>query len=413
LKIKMLIDESGAIKMGDLITGIDTGDVSIEEVNDTDTFRSLKDSWNELLQQCPDNDIFLTWEWLFHWWKHYGGDKKLRILLIKERDKILGIAPFMQSRYRIGWFSVNVLENICSENCDYSGIILTEKKHESIALLMDYLARIIKDEKLIIRIYHIPENSVFLSILREQYPSHSDSLFLNEKIISFCPYIELPATFEEYFNALSKKKRANVRRARRSLEQDHVVEFRNYSEDDDLRSQLQVLFEFHQKRWQEKNIISKFTTSEARGFYMDVSQAFIKNKWLNFSFLNVDGKTVSAEWGFDYNKESYYMSGAFDLHYSGYSLGTLHLMKLVENAIQNGQRKFDFLKGDQAYKSRWATSKTANIRITIAKSGLVGRYRAKLFQMLIKYRNVKERGFGENITLLFRKLRYRGKPSDD
>ena len=399
--------------MGNSMSGKDTGNLSIEEINDVETFRTLKESWNTLLQDCSDNNIFLTWEWLFYWWQHYGNDKKLRILLIKESGKIIGIAPFMENKYREGFISINVLENICSENCDYSGIILTGKKHESIALLLDHLVRITRESNFIVRIYHIPENSTFLTILREQYPSYSDALFLNEKIITYCPYIELPATFEEYYNALNKKKRYNIRRAMRSLEQDHVVEFKNFSESDDLRSQLQVLFDFHQKRWQEKNVISKFTKSEARNFYMDVSRAFIKNNWLYYSILNVDGKTVSAEWGFDYNKVSYYMSGAFDLHYSGYSLGTLHLMKLLENAIQNGQRKFDFLKGDQAYKSHWASNKTANIRITIVRSGLVGRYRAILFQILKKYNNIKGRSFRENISLVYKKLQSKIKPIRD
>ena len=110
-------------------------DLSIEEVNDVEKFRALRETWNKLLRESSDDNIFLTWEWLFMWWQHYGGDKKLRILIIKESGKIIGIAPFMQSKYRKGIISVNVMENICStKGCDYSGIILTKKKHESIAI---------------------------------------------------------------------------------------------------------------------------------------------------------------------------------------------------------------------------------------------------------------------------------------
>ncbi len=402
--MKMLIQESSATKMGDL---------SIEEVNDVEDFRTLRESWNALLQESSDNNIFLTWEWLFNWWRHYGSDKKLRILLIKESDKIIGIAPFMEKRYREGFITVGVIENLCSENCDYSGIILTDKKHESVALLMDYLAKIIKDGNLIARMYHIPENSTFLTILREQYPSLSKSLFLHEKVITSCPYINLPATWEEYLHTLSKKRRGNLRRAMQSLQKDHEVEFKRYTAGDDLQNQLQVLFKLHQKRWQGKNIISKFTTPEAREFYMDVSQAFNKNNWLSFSSLNVDGKTVSMLWGFKYRNTWCDMTPAFDPDYSRYSVGNLHILKIIEESIQDGLGKLDFLKGEAAYKAHWTSCKTDNIRITIAKRGFVGRYRAKLFQALIKYDNARARNFRENIDLLLKKIRPQRKSTDD
>ena len=41
---------------------------TIEEVNDVEGFRSLKETWNNLLRESSDNNIFLTWEWLFTWW---------------------------------------------------------------------------------------------------------------------------------------------------------------------------------------------------------------------------------------------------------------------------------------------------------------------------------------------------------
>ena len=193
------------------------GDLSIEEVTDVKEFRQLRESWNTLLRESCDNNIFLTWEWLYIWWQHYGSDKKLRIFLIKEHDKIIGIAPFMQLKYRKGIISVDVLENMCSMNCDCSGIILTERKHECIAMFLDYLEKTISNRNVILRMWHIPENSDFLTILREQYPSFSKTLFWDEQLISSCPYIVLPATLGEYLSSLSQKRRQNLRRAMKSL----------------------------------------------------------------------------------------------------------------------------------------------------------------------------------------------------
>ena len=366
--------------------------LAIEEINNIEKFHSLRETWNMLLRQSSDNNIFLTWEWLFTWWQHYGKDKKLRILIIKESDKIIGIAPLMQSKYRVGFISVDMIENLCSERCDYSGIILTERKQESVAILLDYLEKIIKDSNIIVRMLNVPENSSFLTVLREQYPAFSRSMYLDEQLVDSCPYIDLPASWEEYFHTLSKHMRENLRRRMRSMQKDHVIEFKKYENGDDLREQLQVLFELHQKRWRLKNMKSKFAEPEAREFYFDVSQAFHKNKWLDLSFQNVDGKPVSAHWGFIYNNIFHYMTPAFDPDYSYYSVGNLHIMKLLEDSIKNRLRKFDFLTGAEIYKSYWTQCTKDNIQITMAKMGFWGSCLVKLFQIIIKVGNIRRLG---------------------
>jgi CelD/BcsL family acetyltransferase involved in cellulose biosynthesis len=394
----VLVSEFSGMKTGDSFTGKYTGSLMIEEVNDVEKFRALKETWNELLQKGSDNNVFLTWEWLFIWWQHYGGENKLRIIVIKEAGKIIGIAPLMQRKYREGFLSVEVLENLCAEECDYSGIILAEKSHEVLTLLIEYLAKVMKDEKLVVRMYHIPENSVFLTLLREQYPLFLKSLYLDETPSSYCSYISLPATWDEYFSTLSPTGRRNIRRAARHLQKDHVVTYTKYSNGEELQERLDLLFKFHLKRWKD----SKFNQSESRNFYLDVSKAFILNNWLEFSFLNIDGKPASLIWAFIYDNTFWGVTNVFDLNYSNYSLGQLHLMNSVENTIQYGLKKYDFLKGDEAYKYHWTDSKTDNFKITITEKNSKGKYRVKLLQILIKYSYAKARSLRENINLVFK-----------
>ena len=249
--------------------------------------------------------------------------------------------------------------------------------------------------------HHVPENSTFLATLREQYPSLAKTLFMKEKVVTSCSYIQLPATWDEYFSTLSQRGRRNLRRAMKMLQKEHVVEFKKYIGGEDLREQLEILFKLHLKRWED----SKFLTPEARNFYIDVSKAFFQNKWLDLSFLKANGKAVSAFWGFNYNNMCWAMTIASDTDYSYFSVGQLHFMKLIESSIQNGQEIFDFLKGEQAYKFHWTDRKKDNIRVTITGRSLVSRCRAVLLQIFTKYNNIRTRSFRENIALLLKKIR--------
>jgi CelD/BcsL family acetyltransferase involved in cellulose biosynthesis len=376
--------------------------LSIEEIKDIEKFRTLREPWNALLQKSVDNNIFLTWEWLFNWWSHYGGDKQLRIIIIREGNKIICIAPLMQVKYKQGFISINVIENLCSEDCDYSGIILTENKQEALIALLNYLDKVTKSENLVVRLYHVPDKSVFIHTLRAQYPSFSAALRMDEKPSSYCSYIMLPLTWDEFLHSLKSKKRYNLRTRMQNLQKGHTVEFEKYAGGDDIREKLQVLFEFHEKRWGKQ---SKFNTQQARDFYLNVSNNLYRNGWLDFSFLKVDGKPVSVYWGFVYDKAYLNMTNTFDDAYSKYGAGTLHLMKIFEDAIQKGLGKFDFLKGDEQYKLEWTTEFAGNSRIIIAPNSKRGKLRATLLQLLTKYRYARARSFRENIRLAFNKVK--------
>jgi hypothetical protein len=392
-----------------MVTEMDVNGLSVDEVNDIDTFRLLKDSWSELLQQSPDNDIFLTWEWLYYWWKYYGNDKKLRILLIKEGDKLVGIAPFMQSKYKTGPLSVDVLENICSINCDRSGIIYSPDNRKVIPVFLEYLTQLMDKEKLLIRISQVSDESSFAASLRRLPPEFVDSLVTKERVISICPYIILPETWEEYQSHCypNKKRLRNLRRLVKVLEKEHAVEFKEYSGgDEELNNQLQIMYELHKNRWINKTGESKFTESYVRDFYFEISKIFYQYGWLAFTSLNVDGKPASILWGFRYKNAWLAMTAAFDPGYSQYSIGQLHYLKIIEKAIQEHLEKFDFLKGGSEYKHHWTSSLIKNIQFTITGNNMLARFRSILLDIIIKLQNIRQRTFSENVVLLYRRLRY-------
>jgi len=382
--------------------------LSIEEITDIETFSSLRERWDTLLQKSGDNNVFLTWEWLFMWWRHFGEDKQLRILLIKERDDVIGIVPLMQWQYKKGPFHVNVLENICAQECDYSGVILTEKQDECAVVLLDYLGKLVKEENLVIRVSHIPDNADFLITLRNQYPSFSGSLSINERLISSCPYIDLPATWDEYYDNLHKngrKKAKRIKREMQAMQENNELQFKKHTQGDNIQDQLQILFRLHQKRWKERNISSKFSIPEVREFYEDVSEAFIENNWMDLSFLYIDGNVVSAGWGFRYFNQFYYMTSTFDPEHSNHNLGHIHTLQLIEEAIDNGLSRFDFLKGDEFFKTYWAHSKNNNVQIMVSSKGFKGKCRVKLLEMFSKIIRIQERSFGDNMKLLLKNMR--------
>ena len=146
-------------------------DLAVRIVTDSEEFESLRGLWDSLLARSSDNDAYLTWEWLFTWWRHYGEGKKLNILLIEDEGRIIGIVPLMQARYGKYPFKLEVLENISSMDPDHSGVILTERKEDCAIAFLSYLEKNING--ITFRLSRISKDSEFLALMRMQLPTFS------------------------------------------------------------------------------------------------------------------------------------------------------------------------------------------------------------------------------------------------
>src|SRR5437867_20023 len=63
----------------------ETMGLSIDRISTDIEFTALKEEWNSLLTESGSNEISLTWEWLYTWWKVFRDDSR-RLLILAVRD---------------------------------------------------------------------------------------------------------------------------------------------------------------------------------------------------------------------------------------------------------------------------------------------------------------------------------------
>ena len=182
--------------------------MKILEINSYADFLNLEKEWNSVLQKC-NHTIFSTWEWLSTWWKHFGNDKKLVLLLAKENDKILGIAPLMYSVHKMFGLRIGKIEFIGASASDYNDFIIAEKYEECIKLFVSHLMSL-PEKWSCIDLVDIPENSKSLPIIRE--------LSKTVNPVHVCPFTLLPKSYYVFFNSLSRNLRYDLRRNIKRLE---------------------------------------------------------------------------------------------------------------------------------------------------------------------------------------------------
>ena len=340
--------------------------MKVKEINTYDDFLALKDEWANLLEKC-NHTVFSTWEWLSIWWKHFGKNKKLLILLAEDHEKPVGIAPLMYYVDKTFGLRTRKIQLIGTPQSDYSDFILAEKKEQCLTAFVKYILNESHEKWDCIELKDIPENSQTSVLLQK-----IDKIVTvaNIRVIHRCPYLPLPSSISELINGLSRKFRKNLRRSQKQLEQNCKLKFIDYSSPKVCLEGMKNLFELHQKRWKTCGEPGVFTNQSVRNFHLNIAESFSRKGWLGLYAMSANDEIVACLYGFKYQSKFYYYLSGMNPFYSKYGPGNLLILFVLQKCIDDGLKEFDFLRGEEEYKTRWTSLSRKNFDVVLVKKGL-------------------------------------------
>jgi CelD/BcsL family acetyltransferase involved in cellulose biosynthesis len=341
----------------------------IKEINNYDDFSGLKDRWNDVLRRC-DHSVFSTWEWLSTWWKYFGNNKRLVVLLAEENNEIIGIAPLMYSVYTMFGLRQGKIEFIGAPYSDYNDFILVDKHEECIKMFLDYLNNLPENWNCI-ELTDIPEDRNSLSILGKV----SNSM----KPVHKCPYTLLPKSYDVLLSKIKRKDRKELGRNLRRLEENAFkVDLVDYSGIHSVTKGINILFDLHQKRWESRGLPGGFADPNFRSFNLDIARRFAQEGWLGLYSLELSGKPVASLYGFKYMSKYYAYISGIDPTYYKYSIGNLLFLHVMAKCVQDELIEFDFMRGAETYKDRWNTIAKWNLEVIVLRRGFLSGFRHSL-----------------------------------
>jgi len=342
--------------------------MQIKAITTQKDFYNLSTLWNTLLEKSGSNTIFSTFEWLSTWWEYYGHDKKLFILLALDSDEIIGIAPLTLEKSRIlryvPWRVVSFIGS--GKISDYADFIIVRRREEVLKGFFEYLGekRRLWDE---IDLREIREDSPNLAVLRNDLDNWGVKVTIHE--LGKCPYIKLNGDWDGYFKSLSKNFRQDIRTQYNRMDKKgftHSLLFKEEGIDDLFLSNL---IDMHLKGTDRKNKVSFLASEIGRGFFNEIVQKFGMNGWLGLNTLNINDKVAAYILGFQYGKIYYDWNIGKGDKYDIFSPGKLLLHQILEGLFSNGRiDEFDFLRGEEDYKYRWAKVGRRNYRVSVWSS---------------------------------------------
>lgn len=336
--------------------------VTVSILSSATEFRALKEPWNQLLAEVPANTYFLRWEWLWAWWEAFGVSLgTLHILLAKRGERVVGIGPFYWIETKqAGLFPIRRLlflgtasggwGDVGSEYLDL--IVHPHHREEVMAAMSAHLLQ--KDQFHEWIALHVPDQTPALAALMTQ--AVEAGYRLEEMHRWQCPYIALPARWEQFLELLGSTLRYKFRKNLRELEKHGTYSFRTTRNVEELDHDLPILTSLHQARWEGRGMSGVFADPAYHHFLSMVSRYALEHGLLRLSIITVSDKPVAAVYNIAYGNKIYYYQSGFDTAFDRkVAIGTFAHTLCIEHAIEEKLDEYDFLlKGSlDTYKDQW------------------------------------------------------------
>jgi hypothetical protein len=299
-----------------------------------------------LSRDATADSLFMSWEWLTHWWRCYGATLgTTEILAFYRAEELVGLAPLFRRRVlRSAIFPLTSVQMIGSSWRDprpliseYLDVVAPEAELEAVRrkCLEFLLAQSDWSEFVVGYTASAPAWAGALDACAAGAGHYAREL---DRCVSY--EADLGAGFGAYLRDLSQSTRRSVWNLRRRVASAGQIELESVRAED-LTAAFADLNRLHRLRW------GKPAFDGVRlDFHTALARRLASRNELALSRLRVGGRVVSVLYDIRKPRRQYNIKMGFDPHFSTQvSLGYIHLGFAMEAATERGIPSYDFLAG--------------------------------------------------------------------
>ena len=315
-------------------------------------FAEVPPGWPALAERS--GNVFATPEWLEVWWRHYGEEGTLRLHSVSDGDRLVALLPLQLWRSR----PPRTLRFLGHGPSDVMGPVCAPEDRPAAAAAMG----------------EVLGDGGWDLLLAERLASPDSlpaGLGLRELRAEPSPVLRIDGmSWDDFLASKSSNFRQQARRRERKLAKEHDLQFRLTDDPSRVDADLDVLFRLHEERWSDRG--SGALGERRAAFHREFARVALDRGWLRLWLLELDGRPVAAWYGLRFaGRELYYQAGR-DPAYERHAVGFVLLAHTIREAMNDGMREYDFLRGGEGYKDRFTDDDTA-VRTFAAGRGPLGR----------------------------------------
>jgi CelD/BcsL family acetyltransferase involved in cellulose biosynthesis len=296
--------------------------------------------------------------WVLAWHHVAPADARMRIVVVRDGDEVVAVAPFCAVPWRLRMWSWSLMGSATSSRIepvadpsriDHAG----EAIRAAVASADPAPARI--------RLLGVPSDSPWPMLLAAPADG-APAPWRHEEERVVAPRVALGAgSLDEYLARRSANFRQQMRRARRRFERDGG-EFRTATPDE-LEHAIAEFIALHRARWDHRGG-SGAVTRNSDQMLLAAGRGLAPERFQLVSLV-VGRKTIGSQLFLAAGEEIAYWNGGFDDAYASYEPSQVALVEAIRISLERGYRRFDLGPGAQRYKYRFTDSEDTLLSITL------------------------------------------------
>ncbi|MHB1038323.1 MAG: GNAT family N-acetyltransferase [Pirellulales bacterium] len=338
------------------------------EINDLEELGAYRLLWNSLLPETRDASFFQSLDWLEVYWRHYGRDQKLRVLVVFAGGRPIGILPLVVRTEPTRLGPVRVLTYPLHDwGTFYSPI--GPHPTATLAAGLGHVRRTGRDWDLV--------DLRWIDALgadrgRTVQAMRAAGFRPGRQIWTQAAMVDLRGTWAEYWAGRNARWRANVRRDERRLAEQGALTLLRYRPggaavgDGDPRWDLYDACEQIAGRSWQGSSETGTTLSHAsiREFLRETHAAAARVGGLDLNLLLWKGQPVAFAYNYHYRGNVSGLRMGFDASRCRDGAGTVLQARILEDSFRRGDRLYDLGPGSLHCKRYWHTAIVSSFRYT-------------------------------------------------
>ena len=312
----------------------------IEEITTPAALEALAPEWRALFDADPAASPFQSPEWLLAWRRRFLTGGGLWALAARQGGSLVGLAPFFLHRGQL-----TLMGNGIS---DRQGLLARPEARPAVRAAV--AGRLAARDGLWDRadFRDLPQGSPLLDLA---LGGASERVEPEPP----CPVLDLPDDPEGVLAGLPKSRRTDLRRCARRLAEIAPLGF-SRADAASLDEHLDALVRLHGARWRARGEDGVLAQSAVVSFHREAAAGLLARGLLRLEGLRLGGRLIAVHYALRRGAWGYSYLHSFDLEFQGFGPGWLLLARSLQRAAAEGVRRFDFLRGREAYKYAWGAT---------------------------------------------------------
>ncbi|HEX8953696.1 MAG TPA: GNAT family N-acetyltransferase [Polyangia bacterium] len=323
----------------------------------------LAATWEALVDPAHPGAAFRSWAWGSAWWKSFSTGREPFVLIAREAGVPVGLLPLCAERSPLGGRRLVFMgEGIVGS--DYLGAVCRADDEERLArAFAGALAHEPFDE---LGLDGLLRDDPLLPALASVLPAARSDVALRFR----CPHIALAGDFDRYLAGLPDGTGPQWRRRLRWLEKRPGFEIERLTDPAQIVPGLDALFELHHRRWAVEGGSDAIDSAAVEAFHRTAARALAERGWARLYLLQVEGAPRAALYGFAHGDRFAFYQAGYDPEWRQRSVGTVLLGHVVRECFAERRREYDFLRGSEPYKLKWANGWRETVRLRARDASL-------------------------------------------